>query len=85
MLGSPEWRFGRSDDLGKIRICIVAAKAVEAQCGLSFMQRSVGDLVEDASEIVEKVNCQLISIGFNERPVLLEHLNNLDPKVSALD
>jgi hypothetical protein len=85
MLDPSEWRFGRSDDLGKIRICVVATKAVEAQCGLGFMQGLVGNLVEDASEIVEKVDRHLISFGFDECPILLEHLDYLDPEVATLD
>jgi hypothetical protein len=85
MLAPSEWRFGGSADLGKTRVCIEAAKAVDAQCGLGFIQRSVRNLVEDAAEIVEKVNRHFVSLRFNERPVLLEHLDDLYPKVPALD
>ena len=85
MLDPSEWRFGGSADLGKTRVCIEAAKAVDAQCGLGFMQRSVGNLVEDASEIVEKVNRHFVSLRFNERPVMLEHFDYLDPEVITLD
>jgi hypothetical protein len=49
------------------------------------MQGLVGNLVEDASEIVEKVDRQLISFGFDECPILLEHVDNLDPEVATLD
>ncbi len=85
MLDPLEWRFGGSADLGKTRVCVEAAKAVDAQCGLGFRQRFVGNLVEDASEIVEEVDGYLASLGFDQCPVLLEHLDDLDPKVSGLD
>ena len=85
MLDPSEWRFGGSADLGKTRVGIEAAKAVDAQCGLGFRQRFVGNLVEDASEIVEEVNRDLVSLGLDECPVLLEHLDHLDPEVTALD
>ena len=85
MLAPSEWRFRGSEDLGKTRVCIVAAKAVDAQCGLGFRQRFVGNLVEDASEIVEEVDGYLASLGFDQCPVLLEHLDDLDPKVPALN
>ena len=84
MLDPSEWRFGGSADLGKTRVCVEAAKAVDAQCGLGFRQRSVGNLVEDASEIMEEVNRHLISLGLDECPVLLEHLDYLDPEVATL-
>ena len=85
MLDPLEWRFGGSADLGKTRVCVEAAKAVDAQCGLGFIQRSVRNLVEDASEIVEKVNRQFVTLRFNERPIMLEHLDYLDPEVATLD
>jgi len=85
MLDPSEWRFGGSADIGKARILIIAAKAVDAQCGLGFMQRSAGNLVEHASEIVEEVNRHFVSLGFNERPVMLEHPDYFDPEVITLD
>jgi len=85
MLFAAKWRFGTGEHIGKTRIFVVAAEAVEAESSLRLAKTRIGQLVEDTSEIVEEVDGYLTPLGFDQCPVLLEHVDDFDPKVSALD
>jgi len=85
MLLAAEWRLGTGEHFGITRVFVVAAETVEAERSLRLAQTRVGQFVEDASQIVEEVDGCLASLGFDQCPVLLEHLDDLDPKVPGLD
>jgi hypothetical protein len=85
MLNAVEWRLGTGEHFGIARVFVVAAEAVEAERSLRLAQTRVGQLVEDTSQIVEEVDGYLASLGIDQCPALLEHLDDLDPKVLGLD
>ena len=85
MLHAAEWRLGTGEHFGIARVFVIAAEAVEAERSLRLAEAGIAQFVEDASEIVEEVDGYLASLGFDQCPVLLEHLDDLDPKVPALD
>ena len=85
MIHTAEWRLGASKHLGIAQIFVVTSEAVETEGSLRRAEARVSQFVKDASEIVEEVDGHLTSLGFDQCPVLLEHIDDFDPKVPALD
>jgi hypothetical protein len=62
-----------------------SGEAIETECSLSFTQFGKRQFVEDTSNIVEEVDGHFTPLGLGQCPVLLEHIDEIDPKVPALD
>ena len=68
-----------------MRIFRETSEAVQPESGFGGCGGVEADLIKDAARIGDKVDGRSAATGLYERPVLLEHLDDLEPVVASID
>ena len=69
----------------RFRIFSVLLETVSAKCPFSLLNGRIFYLIEDPGAVMDKVNYKAFRSGifFDERPILLQEINDFKPEVLA--